>query len=178
MSCIIHTHAPCPCPSQFVEHIWITNGYNMKSVELFWAGVWVWKSQLKLHGIYRTFWTPKRAISSTPSKHRPLKQARQVTKRRHGMAASVRRAQATWRTQTPNFAAHRGARRMQLSDARCMWWYCRLIIPWVQGLPWRRGGYTQLQLLTVPTPSCVEPPIRAGWMRNWDAQAPRAACLR
>ena len=22
---------------------------------------------------------------------------------------------------------------------------CRLIIPWVQGLPWHRGGYTQLQ---------------------------------
>ena len=32
---------PCPCPSQFVEHLQTPNGYSVKFVELFWAGVWV-----------------------------------------------------------------------------------------------------------------------------------------
>ena len=42
---------PCPCPNQFVEHLRTANGYgySMKFVELFWAGVWVWISQLKYH---------------------------------------------------------------------------------------------------------------------------------
>ena len=30
---------PCPCPNQFVEPAELTNGYSMKFVELFWAGV-------------------------------------------------------------------------------------------------------------------------------------------
>ena len=30
---------PCPCPSQFVEHLQTTNGCSMKFVELLWAGV-------------------------------------------------------------------------------------------------------------------------------------------